>query len=116
MMDVEVDDPDSDNAEDTITVQEPEWSELEMTKNQQHHDRAKTWAVPFIMHAKYEIQWGGGIDWTRLKMETAYFEQTDWIHLMFKFIEHREMYEVFRGSEPDCDDTVETCPREIAHN
>ena len=49
-------------------------------------------------------------------METAYFEETDWIHLMFKFIEHREMYEVFRGSAPACDETVETCPREIELN
>jgi len=55
MMDVEVDDPDSDNDEDKITIQEPEWSEMPMTKNQQHHDRGKTWAVPFVMHAQYEI-------------------------------------------------------------
>lgn len=82
-----------------------------MTSNSQNHDVGSSWAIPVIMGQKYEVKWNDGIDWSSMTMRTWNWEADDWVHLAFDFIEHRDMFEVYRGSAVECDPTVHAeCP------
>jgi hypothetical protein len=83
------------------------WSSIEMQRGGQYKSPSLAWNVPFVLGYEYSIHWGDvPMDWTQFKIGIDSFEADDeWVHLHLNFTDHREHFNVKRGSVPSGTDT-----------
>ena len=78
------------------------WTSMDPMFAKQYHDIPRAWAVPMIMGTEYLVHWGTTpMDWTSMTIRIETFDDPSlWVHVRFNFTDHREMFEVRRGTLP----------------
>jgi len=78
------------------------WTSMGPVGGAQYHNIPKAWAVPMIMGTEYLVHWGTTpMDWTSMTIRIETFDDPSlWVHVRFNFTDHREMFEVRRGTLP----------------
>ncbi|CAG9312591.1 unnamed protein product [Blepharisma stoltei] len=87
------------------TVTEPTWGVLPMTKSCQKKDPLKGWGIPVVTGYNYTLFWGRGypLDFTQMDIRIEQFDYDEadkWVIISMNFTDHREMFNLTRGTLP----------------
>mmetsp|Transcript_8382 Transcript_8382/g.16636 ORF Transcript_8382/g.16636 Transcript_8382/m.16636 type:complete len:1637 (+) Transcript_8382:5150-10060(+) len=93
-----------------LTTDEPDylWSSIDMQRGGQYKNPSLAWGVPFILGYEYNVHFGNTpADWDSHKISIDQFEAEDeWVQLNLNFTDHREHFQVNRGTVPAGTDTT----------